>query len=172
MPPPSDGKRLWLGGSVLALTIADAVPEDAGELMTLQRAAFVVEGRRYHDFDLPPLTETLDEVRTAVRTGLVLKALDGTRIVGAVRGEIDGETCRVGRLVVAPDRQGQGIASRLMTELEARMAGRVRRFELFTGARSAGTIRLYRRLGYRALPPRVPDFLIYLEKRLPLDERV
>ena len=37
------------------ITLSDA---DGGEVMTLQRAAYVTEAQAHHDFDLPPLTQT------------------------------------------------------------------------------------------------------------------
>ncbi len=145
-------------------TILPAVPADAGELLTLQRAAYLSEGALYLSFTLPPLTETLDEVRAAIAAQTVLKAVAGTRIVGAVRGRRDGETCHVGRLAVAPDLQGRGVGTALLRAVEERFPG-VRRFELFTGKRSAANIRLYERLGYREYPAVDPHpDLIYLEK--------
>jgi hypothetical protein len=39
-----------------------AVP-DAGEILTVQRAAYLTEAQRYRNPYLPPLTETLDQVR-------------------------------------------------------------------------------------------------------------
>jgi ribosomal protein S18 acetylase RimI-like enzyme len=54
----------------------------------------------------------------------------------------------VGRLIVHPDLQRQGIGSRLLLGIEACFPD-VARFELFTGDRSEATIRLYERLGYR-----------------------
>ncbi|WP_326603631.1 hypothetical protein [Rhodococcus sp. PD04] len=37
---------------------------DAGQLLTLQRAAYVTEAQAHRDLELPPLTETLDELIT------------------------------------------------------------------------------------------------------------
>jgi hypothetical protein len=48
------------------LVIAAAEPDDAGELLTVQRAAYLVEAQRYDDPHIAPLTETLDEVRAAI----------------------------------------------------------------------------------------------------------
>ena len=39
---------------------------DAGEVLTLQRAAYVTEARAHGDLDLPPLLETLAETRAAL----------------------------------------------------------------------------------------------------------
>ena len=149
------------------LTIRAAGPADAGELLTVQRAAYVSEARLYQYFDLPPLTETLDEVRAAIATDAVLVALAGTRIVGGVRGRLAGDTCHVGRLAVAPDLQGNGVGTALLRAIEERFPG-VPRFELFTGGRSEPNLRLYRRFGYADLPRRPADHpdLLYLVKRV------
>jgi GNAT superfamily N-acetyltransferase len=147
------------------LTITDADPTDAGELLTLQRAAYLAEAALYDDFALPPLTETVEEIRTAVAGSTVLKAVAGCRIVGVVRGRRDGQTCHVGRLAVAPDLQGIGIGTALLRAIEQRFP-QVYRFELFTGRKSADNLRLYRRLGYVDLPDGGHPVLIYLEKLL------
>jgi GNAT superfamily N-acetyltransferase len=150
------------------LTIDAAEPADAGELLTVQRAAYLAEAALYNDFSLPPLHESVEEIRAAIARVTVLKAVAGTRIVGAVRGRAEGGTCHVGRLAVAPDLQGNGIGTALLRAIEQRFPG-VPRFELFTGGRSEDNLRLYRRLGYVDLAPRPGDDpkLAYLEKVLP-----
>ncbi|SCF38934.1 GNAT family N-acetyltransferase [Micromonospora mirobrigensis] len=138
--------------------IAPAGVDDAGEILTVQRAAYLVEAQRYADPFLPPLTETLDEVVAALTDPavVVLAARHGTRLVGSVRGRADGEVAHVGRLAVAPDQQGRGVGGRLLAALEAAYGGRVARFALFTGADSAENLRLYHRTGYRVVGHR-PD---------------
>lgn len=144
--------------------------DDAGELMTVQRAAFLAEGRLNDSFSLPPLTETLDEVRASIADPdtVVLVARLGTRLAGSIRGRIDGGTGHVGRLAVAPDLHGRGIGRRLLTAVEAALAGRVGRFELFTGATSEDNLRLYRALGYAEIgwgPGAAGPGVTFLEKR-------
>ena len=150
-----------------AITIDVASAEEAGELLTLQRAAYLSEAQAYGDPYLPPLTETLDGLRAALAGGSV--ALTGRlsgRLVGVVRVRVDGDTCHIGRLAVAPDLQGRGIGSLLLTETERRYAYGVTRFELFTGDRSAANLRLYARHGYVefARRPAGSHTLVYLEK--------
>ena len=150
--------------------VVPAEPADAGELLVLQRAAYLSEAQRYDDPHLPPLTETLDELRSAVAAGRVLKAVDGTRIVGAVRVREDGPVLHVGRLSVAPDRQGCGLGTALLAAAEALAGPDVRTVALFTGEASDENVRLYERCGYavvrhEALPP--GPGVVHLEKRLP-----
>ena len=49
------------------ILIVPAVAADAGELLTLQRAAYVSEGRLHDSFDFPPLTDDLAAVEAAHR---------------------------------------------------------------------------------------------------------
>ncbi|MFG1701957.1 GNAT family N-acetyltransferase [Nonomuraea sp. M3C6] len=130
------------------MAIERAVAADAGEILTLQRAAYVTEAQLYGDPYIPALIESLEQLRKVVETAVVFKALDGGRIVGAVRGRISGTTCLVGRLVVAPDRQGQGLGTALLEALHEAVP-EATAFDLFTGHLSEGNLRLYRRLGYR-----------------------
>ena len=149
----------------MQIEIMPAAPTDAGELMTLQRAAYLSEARLHADFDLPPLVETLAEVRAAIERERALKAVLGARIVGQVRGRLAGRTGHIGRLSVVPDMQGVGIGTRLLAAIEADLAG-AERFELFTGERSLHNIRLYERLGYTQIPAPggAPEMVIFLEK--------
>lgn len=132
-----------------AIRIEPADHDDAGEILTVQRAAYVAEAQLYGDPFIPPLVESYEQLRKVLAgDAVVLKAMLGPRLVGAVRAQFSDRTCLVGRLVVVPDLQGQGIGDRLMRALEREIAGRVDSCVLFTGHLSDGNLRLYRRLGY------------------------
>ena len=151
------------------LRIEPAGPADAGELLTLQRAAYVTEAQLYDDPHLPPLTQTLDELRADLLRWPTLKALLGTRVVGTARARSDGDVLRVGRLSVAPDLQGRGIGSALLAAAERLAGPGVRRAALFTGRCSTANVRLYERHGYAVtryedLP--VGPGIVHLEKPL------
>lgn len=130
------------------MEIERARAADAGEILTVQRAAYVTEAQLYGDPFLPPLLESVEQIRKGIKTGIVFKATDGTRIVGAVRGQLAGTTCLVGRLVVAPDQQGRGLGRALLETLH-KQTPEATAFDLFTGHLSEANLRLYRRLGYR-----------------------
>ncbi|MCW2877667.1 MAG: GCN5-related N-acetyltransferase [Sphaerisporangium sp.] len=148
--------------------IERALPEDAGEILTLQRAAYVAEAQLYGDPFIAPLVESLQRMRATIETATVLKALAGDRIVGAVRGQLADRAGIVGRLVVAPDHQGRGIGTALLKAIEGELSPMVDAYDLFTGHLSEGNLRLYRRLGYRETRrERVHDHLTLVHMRKP-----
>jgi tRNA (guanine37-N1)-methyltransferase len=124
---------------------------DAGEIWTLQRACWLQEAWLNETLDMPPLTETLDDVRRALGSWRTYVVLAGGRLVGSVRGRVEGEQWEVGRIMVAPDLQGRGLG-RWLLELGERMAPpETRELAVFTGARSKHNIAMYRKAGYRPL---------------------
>jgi ribosomal protein S18 acetylase RimI-like enzyme len=121
----------------------------AGEALTVQRAAYVTEAQHYDAPRIPPLVETLEELRADLASGvLALGAWDGTRLAGSVRGRVDADRMEVARFSVAPDLQGRGIGRALLEAVEAAAPKAVRTFWLITGADSADNLRLYRKAGY------------------------
>ncbi|WP_407662231.1 GNAT family N-acetyltransferase [Microbacterium timonense] len=117
--------------------------------MTLQRAAFVQEALIYGSPEMPPLTQTLEEVESELQENIGCVALDGARMVGAVRARLDGELLLVGRIAIAPDRAGEGIGTTLLAAVERRGAeAGATEAELFTGSLSEANLRLYEREGY------------------------
>ncbi|GLZ76132.1 GCN5 family acetyltransferase [Actinorhabdospora filicis] len=140
--------------------ITPATPADTGELLTLQYAAYITEARLYEKWDLPPLTETREQLERVIASGEVYKAVIGARAVGKIRVRPDGEVAHVGRIAVAPDLQGMGVGTRLLAAAEDFAPAGTRRMALFTGHKSVPNIRLYERLGYRET------------HRVPVDEQV
>lgn len=121
-------------------------PSAAGELLTLQRAAYVAEAQAYGDPFLPALTQTLGELVTELAAARCTGAWAGSRLVGSVRTRESEGSLHIGRLVVAPDQQRNGIGSLLLRAAET--ATELGRATLFTGHLSEGNLRLYRRQGY------------------------
>lgn len=133
-------------------TIDVATGTDHGELLTLQRAAFVDEARLYGTPAVPALDETFDELADRLLSSVTLTARDGQRIIGAVSLRTDRHPPAVERLMVAPDRRGVGLATRLMADVETLAArGGHRRVRLVVGEIAHDNRRLYERLGYRYL---------------------
>ncbi len=128
--------------------IARASSEDAPAILELQKLAYQSEARLYDDWNIPPLTQTLDELIDDFTTKTCLKAQAEGKIVGSVRGFQVGDTCSIERLIVHPNFQGQGIGTALIVQIESCFE-QVQRFELFTGHKSDRNIRFYERLGYQ-----------------------
>ncbi|WP_336646012.1 GNAT family N-acetyltransferase [Microbacterium sp. USHLN186] len=153
--------------SNLQIRFARIGPADAGEVLTLQRAAFVSEALIYGSVDMPPLTQTLDAVHAELSDCYGWTARADGRLVGALRGRIDGDLLLVGRIAIAPDMQGEGIGRSLLEQAER--ASDAAEAELFTGSLSEANLRLYESCGYR-ISQRVPQDdgteQIFLRKRL------
>lgn len=141
---------------------------DVGELLTLQRAAYVTEAQIYRDVTLPALTQSYDEPAGELAATIALKAMVGQRIVGAGRARVDTGVLHIGRLTITPRHAGSRHRHRPAPGAGA--AGppdEVERYALFTGHLSAANLRLYERLGYvevrrEQLHPGV--LLVHLEK--------
>jgi GNAT superfamily N-acetyltransferase len=138
----------------LSFTIRPATVADRDAIVALHRAAAVTPGA---------LARAPDEVTPAYADGAIHSDIclfavepDGT-VVGAIHAK--RETLAIfahvlGGLTVAvhPERQGQGIGSRLFEALIAWARGArppILRIELEAGAGNPGAIRLYERLGFQ-----------------------
>lgn len=129
--------------------IAQATRDDCLEILALQRLAYVQEAEIYRDFTIPPLRQTLEQLMEEFEESIVLKAVVNKSIVGSVRASAKNGLCKIGRLIVHPAFQNQGIGRLLMEEIEKRFtAASIQKFELFTGDRSTKNISFYRKMGY------------------------
>lgn len=133
-----------------ALRIGPVTLEHAGELLTLRRAAFVTEAQTYDDPFIPPLTQTLDELRADLEAEgvITLGAWDGPRLVGSVRVELEGAKATLGRLAVAPDRQGEGIGTQMMLTVAPMLPEETEEIWVFTGRDSKQNLAMYQNQGY------------------------
>ncbi len=133
--------------------VRPATRADAGELLTLQRACWVQEARAIGSVEqVPALGESLADVQedlTRWQVGVVRVA---GRLVGAVRGRLEGDVWEIGRLMVAPDLQGRGHGRALLEHVMAVAPAEATAYRLVTGAASADNLRMYRRAGFRLRP--------------------
>ena len=130
------------------IKISEATVSDSAEILKLQRAAFISEAELYNDFNLEPLTQTLNSLEEDFKNYLFLKAEYQNEIVGSVKARETGEFCWIGRLMVAPEFQNRGIGRKLMTEIE-RAFPKTKLYLLATGCRSVKNIKLYGSIGYK-----------------------
>ena len=143
-------------GAAAEVVIGPAVAADAGELLTLQRAAYVAEGRLHDSFDFPPLTDDLGAVEQLIADTTWLVARRDGRLVGSVFGRREADdSWFIGRLMVAPDLQGSGLGRRLLAVIEDLAPPATPRSVLVTGALSAFNQAFYTRRGYRVVAEEV-----------------
>jgi len=151
------------GGEV----IARAVPADAGEILTLQRACWMQEQQANPEAWVPALHESLDDVRSWLPDWTVLTMRRAGRLVGGARARLEDDVWDVGRLMVAPDLQGQGLGRVLLEAVEAAAPAEATSYALFTGAGSTDNLRFYKRAGYRlrGADPDIPGAVRLTKKR-------
>jgi GNAT superfamily N-acetyltransferase len=134
----------------VTIAIVPAALEDAPALLSLQKLAFEPEARACQEWDIPPLQETLDALCDHIRMAKVLKAVDGDRLLGQIRGIASGDTCLIRVLAVAPEAQGRGLGARLLKAIEDAHP-QAARFELTTNLTMPRNLRFYLRHGYEVV---------------------
>ena len=130
------------------MIIQPARQQDLPEILALQKTAFAAEAQLVNDWNIPPLTQTLDELADDWRKGIMLKAVnEGGPIIGTVRGHMAPDGFYIGRLAVQPQWQGRDCGSALLEAMIAR--AEPNRLVLFTSTKSERNLRLYERFGFK-----------------------
>jgi GNAT superfamily N-acetyltransferase len=128
---------------IAPLDLADAAV--AARLLELQRDAYRVEAELIGSDAIPPLGESLAELRSCGETFLGA-FLDGA-LAGAISWQVDGETIDLHRLVVAPAHFRKGVGVALVRAALKAEAG-ARRAIVQTGAANAPAVALYLQEGF------------------------
>jgi len=148
------------------MIITKAESADLNEILVLQHLAYQSEAKLLNDFTIPPLKQAFSELNQEYEKGIILKAIDENGIIiGSVRAYIEDGTAYIGKLIVHPTKQKQGLGTKLLQEIEHECTAE--RYELFTSDRSISNLRLYESLGYSKIrEEKVSEKLtfIFLEK--------
>jgi ribosomal protein S18 acetylase RimI-like enzyme len=148
------------------MIIENALISDLEEILALQKLAYLSEAEICNDFSIPPLLQTIEDIKSEYAYKTFLKAVDSGKIIGSVRANLQDGTCYIGKLIVHPDFQNRGIGTALMNSIENCFKG-CKRYDLFTGKKSVKNIYLYNKLGYRIFKEeKISEKLtfVYLEK--------
>lgn len=119
------------------------------QLWELQRAAYAVEAELIGFDGIPPLHESLDELRDRADPGgeRFLGVLDTGGLAGAVSWTVDDDgTLDICRLVVHPRAHRSGIATALLDALDALEPAE--RVTVSTGTANTPALTLYRGRGF------------------------
>ncbi|MBT3807230.1 MAG: GNAT family N-acetyltransferase [Desulfobacula sp.] len=130
------------------IIIEKASIENAEEILSLQKIAYVSEAKIIDDFTIPPLHQTLEEIQSEFRHQIFLKVELNDAIIGSVRTCLEGKTCYIGKLIVHPKNQNTGIGKKLLHAAEKQFPD-AERYELFTGQKSKRNLYIYEKNGYQ-----------------------
>lgn len=159
-------RTLYIDTYMNEMAIARASVEEAGEILRLQKTAYVSEAELIDDFTIPPMKQTMDEILSEFTRQIFLTVTRDNKIVGSVRVYEEKGTCYIGKLIVHPDYQNSGIGTRLLHEAEKQFPD-AERYELFTGQKSQRNLHLYGKNGYSVFREKQVSeklTLVFLEK--------
>ncbi len=150
--------------------ICCAEEQDLKEILNLQYQAFESEAALFGRRDIPPLVQTICDLKEEFRNNTTfLKLVIDNIIVSSVRIRFDRltDTVFVGKLMTHPMYRGRGYGTLMLREIESLFPHK--RYELFTSSKSLNNIRLYENVGYREFARKtISDDLVfvYMEKIL------
>ncbi|MBM7839320.1 N-acetylglutamate synthase-like GNAT family acetyltransferase [Alkalihalobacillus xiaoxiensis] len=134
----------------MTIEIKEATLQDARAILELQKIAYQSEAELYKDYSILPLHETVEDVERAFTKNVVLKAVSNeNKIVGSVRAMRESDTTKIGKLMVHPSWQDQGLGRKLMDAIEETVESSV--YALFTGSKSEKNLAFYQKLGYKTI---------------------
>ena len=135
----------------MALHVETATEADLEQIVRLQKRAFSGQALIYSDFNLPSLTQTLDDLKKEFIVKTMYKLVSDGKIIASIRCSIADRVLYIEKLIVDPDHQNRGIGTHVMHDIEKRYAAVVDRYALSTGHKSTRNLHLYKKLGYKEI---------------------
>lgn len=134
------------------ITYMDINNHDLAEIVwELQKVSYLVEADYIGTMDIPPLKETLQELRDCGETFIGFFE-DGV-LAGVLSYKMDHDIMDIHRLMVHPSFFRRGIGKELICYLEI-MHLSAREMTVSTGAKNSPAINLYLKLGFEKLEER------------------
>lgn len=129
------------------MKIKKAKLDDLHSILELQKLCYQENAKRYNDYKIPPLIQTIDDLHGEFKKSIILKVEADSKIIGSARAYEKNNTCYIGRVIVHPSYQNKGIGTKMMMKIERRFS-KCNKFELFTGYKDEKNIYFYNKLGY------------------------
>ena len=146
----------------MMLTFRTAMPSEGEEVVRVIRAAFTpymrALGRAFPADGSAQYAEEWQRFAAELERGDVYLALDGERIVGAVRTKPQEKDLYIHQIAVDPPQQGTGVGSWLLQRIDALARARgLGGLSLMTAEMAVANIRLYQRHGFEIVSRGPPD---------------
>ena len=154
-------------GALADLEHSTASPADAPELAVLQKACWIEMVTPAEHWWGAPAEDAGTVAEHLGQWTTHLFRSEG-RLVGSVRVRRDPHqprTWQIGRLMIAPDLQRQGLGRALLAHAEALAPADVTTFWLNTGADKPRLLRFYKKAGYRVAGPGENEGTVDLTRR-------
>ncbi|MCM3142091.1 GNAT family N-acetyltransferase [Brevibacillus sp. MER 51] len=113
------------------------------KLWNMQQRAYRVEAEIIGTEDIPPLRESVEQLRTCGET--FYGYMEEGELAGAVSFMIEGETLDIHRMIVDPTHFRKGIASQLLASVHEHGCNKI---VVATGSLNEPAVRLYERHGF------------------------
>ncbi|KMZ41547.1 MULTISPECIES: GNAT family N-acetyltransferase [Bacillales] len=110
------------------------------KLWNMQKRAYRVEAELIGTEDIPPLRESVEQLRACGET--FYGYIEGDELAGAVSFMIEGETLDIHRMIVDPIHFRKGIASQLLASVHEHGCSKI---VVATGSLNEPAVRLYER---------------------------
>ncbi|MGG1674416.1 GNAT family N-acetyltransferase [Neobacillus sp. NRS-1170] len=135
------------------------------ELFDLQRASYLVEAELINFFEIPPLKESLQDLKESGET--FIGYFENSELTGAISYTIQEQVVTICRMVVHPNHFRKGIAQKLLTYVEKNHSD-LPIFNVSTGKENTPAKNLYLKNGFQVTGDIevVPGlFISHFEKR-------
>ncbi|WP_223587881.1 GNAT family N-acetyltransferase [Neobacillus bataviensis] len=116
------------------------------DLFNLQRASYLVEAELINFFEIPPLKESMEDLKESGET--FFGYFEDGELTGAISYTIDGKEVTICRMVVHPNHFRKGIAQKLLTHVEKNHSD-LGIFKVSTGKENSPAKNLYLKNGFQ-----------------------
>jgi GNAT superfamily N-acetyltransferase len=133
-----------------AVSLRSAVEDDLAGLLEIQKEAFARYTDHLSPAQIPPLNETLEDMRRDMTCKSIIAAYVDGSPAGSIRYHMKGGVCIIERLSVKPGLQGAGIGRSLIEAVEKMVREKAHKLYLETGLLENNLLLFYTKLGYSA----------------------
>jgi GNAT superfamily N-acetyltransferase len=133
---------------IKSVSLQSAAEDEFAGLLEIQKEAFARYTDHLSPAQIPPLNETLEDMRKDMTCKSIIAAYVDGSLAGSIRYYMKGGVCIIERLSVKPGLQGAGIGRSLIEAVEKMVRGKAHKLYLETGLLENNLLLFYTKLGY------------------------